>query len=200
MDLLLRMLLGGFDVIVGITGASGSVLAKVLLKNLSALVDICHIVATDNGAQVFEYETGLELGAFLADMPNIVRHSCHDMFAPIASGSFDAPGMAIVPCSMATVGKLANGIGDNLLLRAADVMLKERKTLVIVPRETPMHATHLCNLAKLATLGAVILPPVPAFYDRVETWDNMVNGVVGRILKQLGFTNDLYKKWSGVYV
>jgi len=105
--------------------------------------------------------------------------------------------MAVVPCSMATAGKLAGGCADNLLTRAADVCLKEGARLVLAPREAPLHAVHLKNLLTLSELGAMIVPPVPAFYNRGSSIDLIVDGIVGRLLKTMGISNTLYKKWEG---
>ena len=121
----------------------------------------------------------------------------HNIGAPIASGSFRADAMVIAPCSMNTCGSLANGITNNLLLRAADVMLKEGRELVIVPRETPMHAGHLENLLKLARLGAVILPASPGYYHRPDTIMDLVNMLVGKICDSLGIDNNLFQRWYG---
>ena len=189
-------------VIVGIGGASGAILAKVLIEYLSILTEIqMHIVTTPHGDAVFAHEIGESLDSFLARQKDegakIIRHGSQDMFAPIASGSFGAKSMVVVPCSMCTAGKLASGISDNLLCRAADVMLKERQKLVLVPRESPMHEIHLQNLAKLSGLGAVVAPPVPMFYDKAKTLDEMAAAMVGRILKAMDIPNDLYTVWEG---
>ena len=188
--------------IVGITGASGAILAKKLLEHLARFEIDLHVISTGHGEEVFRYETGNELDVFLTFLrgegTKIVRHGIDDMFAPVASGSFGTGGaMVIVPCSMSTAGKLANGCGDNLLVRAADVVLKERERLVIVPRESPVHEVHLQNLLTLSRLGAVIMPPMPHFYSVPKTIDEMHEGIVGRILKTMGLPNELYIKWNG---
>lgn len=188
------------SITVGITGASGSVLAKRLLEYLSHLRIKLYVVITDNGRRVFEYETGEAFEEFLSKIAEncaeVIEYEVSDMFAPIASGSFPVDCMAVLPCSMATAAKLATGCGDNLLTRAADVCLKEKTRLVIVPRESPVHAVHLKNLLALSELGAEILLPIPAFYTRTNTLDGIVDELVGRILKSCGFKNNLYKKWS----
>ena len=188
------------NIIVGITGASGSILAKRLLECLSGMDGKIHVIITENGRRVFRYETGTEFAAFLSAQgqgrAGIVEHGVTDLFAPVASGSYDADGMVIVPCSMSTAGKIATVCGDSLLTRAAYVCLKEKTRLVIVPRETPLHSAHLKNLLTLSEMGAQIVPPVPMFYSKAGSVDGMVDGIVGRILKSCGIPNDLYEKWG----
>jgi flavin prenyltransferase len=186
--------------IIGITGASGSVLAKRMLSYLSELSIELHIIITETGIQVFEYETGISWDSFLKTLSlgtaTINIYNNKDMFASVASGSFSTDGMIIVPCSMATVAKIATGTGGNLLCRAADVCLKERTRLVISPRETPLHSIHLKNLLTLSECGAMILPPVPMFYAKLDSFDGMIDGIVGRVLKSAGIENDLYTRWN----
>ncbi len=158
-----------------------------------------HIVATEHGESVFRYETGLELKTFVSsfsDQAELILHDNRNMFSSIASGSFCVRGMIIMPCSMATLGKLAACGGDSLLIRAADCCLKERVRLVVVPRETPLHSTHLRNMLTLSELGAVIVPPVPTFYAKDTSMDGTINGIVGRVLKASCIENDLYMKWG----
>ncbi|MGB8454055.1 MAG: UbiX family flavin prenyltransferase [Anaerocolumna sp.] len=186
--------------IIGITGASGSVLSKRLLSYLAGTEAELHIVATDMGKKVFEYETGVSWDLFIdtlqKDKTHIFVYDNNDMFANVASGSFVTDAMMIVPCSMATAAKIATGTGGNLLCRAADVCLKEKTKLVISPREAPLHAIHLKNLLTLSECGAVILPPVPMFYAKSGDYGDMVDGITGRILKSAGIENDLYTKWN----
>jgi len=186
--------------IIGVTGASGSVLSRRLISYLAGTGAELHIIATDTGKKVFEYETGIPWDIFL-DAVNqkksvIAAYDNKDMFAGVASGSFATDAMMIVPCSMSTAAKIAAGTGGNLLCRAADVCLKEKTKLVISPREAPLHAIHLRNLLTLSECGAVILPPVPMFYARTENYTEMIDGIVGRILKSAGIENDLYTKWN----
>ena len=186
------------NVTLGITGASGATLAARMIDFLAAKSNVAlSVVATENGAGVFEYETGESLENFLKSK-NISLFDSGDMFAPIASGSHQVRCMAIVPCSMGTVGKLASGVCDNLLVRAADVCLKERVPLIIVPRESPMHSVHLRNLATLSGLGAVIAPPFPAFYAGETALEDVYNAITGRILKCMGFKNTSYTPWRGI--
>jgi 4-hydroxy-3-polyprenylbenzoate decarboxylase len=119
------------------------------------------------------------------------------MFSILASGSSDLDGMLIVPCTMGTIGKINAGTSDNLLIRSADVMMKEGKPLVIVPRETPFSTLHLRNLHSLSSLGVKIVPPIPSFYDKPNTIDDLVGQSVGRIIKAMGVSNELYNRWSG---
>lgn len=186
--------------IIGITGASGSILSKRLLSYLAGTEAELHIIATDMGKKVFEYETGIPWVVFFNTLNQgkavIFTYDNNDMFASVASGSFATDACMIVPCSMATAAKIATGTGGNLLCRAADVCLKEKTRLVISPREAPLHAIHLKNLLTLSECGAVILPPVPMFYAKSEDYSDMIDGIVGRILKSAGIENDLYTKWN----
>jgi 4-hydroxy-3-polyprenylbenzoate decarboxylase len=186
--------------IIGVTGASGSVLARRLLSYMACLEAELHIIITEEGQKVFEYETGTAWSIFIDSIRSgkaeVIEHRNNDMFASVASGSFETDAMMIVPCSMSTAAKVANGTGGNLLCRAADVCLKERTKLVIVPRETPLHSIHLKNLLTLSECGAVILPPVPMFYAKSENYSDLIDGIAGRILKSAGIENQLYTRWD----
>lgn len=183
-------------IVVGITGASGSIYGLKLIEVLKNAGHQVHVVITDSGMGVIQYEcdTTLEDIAQVADK----IYNVHNVGAAIASGSFQADAMVIAPCSMHTCGCLANCITDNLLTRAADVMLKEGRKLIIVPRETPMHAGHLENLLKLSRLGAVIIPASPGFYHRPDTIMDLVNMLVGKICDSLGVKANLFKRWNGM--
>ncbi len=193
----------------GITGASGIPLAFKLLQELIHKQIEVSLVISQAGLITIKQEVGLSLSS----NPNVVHevlckylnlihvdklqiYGINDWFAPIASGSSVSDAMVICPCSMATLGKLSSGIGDDLLLRAADVILKERKNLILVPRETPLSAIHLENMHKLAILGVCILPPVPAFYTHPTSVDDIIDFIVSRILDQLGVDNTLSKRWG----
>ncbi len=176
--------------LLGITGASGAVYAHRLLLHLRDLGLETQVVATEHGAQVAAFEGHQGLFALAA---KVYRND--DLFAPIASGSFRHRGMVIAPCSMATLGKIAHGIGDNLLTRAADVCLKERRRLIVVPRETPMHAGHFLNQKTLSDLGAVVLPANPAFYLKPQTIDDLVDTVLARVLDHLGLDHPVSRRW-----
>ena len=140
------------------------------------------------------YETKLKVAAVreLAD----VAHDVEDLAASVSSGSFRTMGMIVAPCSMRSLGEIAHGISSNLLTRAADVVLKERRKLVLLVRETPLHAIHLRNMATLAEMGAIIAPPVPAFYNRPETLDDVIDHTVGRSLDLFDLDSGKVKRWS----
>lgn len=183
-------------IIVGITGASGSIYGLKLIEVLKNAGHQVHVVISDSGLGVIQYEcdTTLEDIALVADK----IYNVHNVGAAIASGSFQADAMVIAPCSMNTCGCLANGITENLLTRAADVMLKEGRKLVIVPREAPMHAGHLENLLKLSRMGATIIPASPGFYHRPDTIMDLVNMLVGKICDNLGVKTNLFQRWTVV--
>jgi 4-hydroxy-3-polyprenylbenzoate decarboxylase len=176
--------------ILGITGASGAIYAHRLLRHLKDLGETVHLVLTEHGRQVVTFEGHK---AMLDEADKVYKNN--DLFAPIASGSFRHKGMVVVPCSMGTLGKIANGIGDSLLARAADVALKERRRLIVLPRETPMHAVHFRNQATLCDLGAVVLPPNPAFYLKPQTIEDLVDTVLARVLDHLGLDHPVSKRW-----
>ena len=182
-------------IIVGITGASGSIYGLKLIEVLKNAGHQVHVVISDSGLGGIQYEcdTNLEDIALVADK----IYNVHNVGAAIASGSFQADAMVIAPCSMNTCGCLANGITENLLTRAADVMLKEGRKLVIVPREAPMHAGHLENLLKLSRMGATIIPASPGFYHRPDTIMDLVNMLVGKICDNLGVRTNLFQRWDG---
>ncbi|HBW37675.1 UbiX family flavin prenyltransferase [Desulfosporosinus sp. BICA1-9] len=182
-------------IVVGITGASGSIYAYTLIETLAAMGWDVEVILTQIGEKVLAYECGVEIKAFSS---GIHVHAIDDLFSSLASGSFRNDGMVVIPCSMNTLGLLANGIGDNLLARAAQVMLKERRPLVVVPREMPYNIIHLENMLRLARAGGIILPASPGFYHHPQSMDDLVRHVVGRVLDQLGIEHTLYKRWEGV--
>ncbi|MBZ4665692.1 flavin prenyltransferase UbiX [Mahella sp.] len=187
--------------IVGITGASGSIYGIRLAEELLKKGDEVHLIMTDNGRMVTAHETGYAadtLTAHLKEYGGKLRsYDINDLFAPVASGSFKVDGMIVVPCSMAALARIATGISGNLLERAADVCMKERRRLILVPRETPLNSIHLGNMLALSQAGAVILPPMPAFYHGPQSISDVVDFIVGKILDNLGIENDLYKRWNG---
>ncbi len=187
--------------IIGITGASGSIYAVRLVEELIKRNCEIYLVATDNGKKVFEYELKYQFNDWVDNLNSknnrIKICNINDMFFSIASGSFKTDGMIILPCSMATIAKLAAGIADNLLIRAGDVMLKEKRKLILVPRETPLSTIHLKNMLTLSELNVTIIPPMPAFYNHPNSIEDIVNGTVGRILESLEIDNNLYYKWKG---
>ena len=183
-------------IVLGITGATGAIFGVRLLQALRAGNVESHLILSKWGLQTVEHETGLGL-VQLRELASVV-HSTGNMAATVSSGSFRTDGMAIAPCSMRTLAAIASGNGENLVHRAADVVLKERRRLVLVVRETPLSEIHLENMLKLARIGATILPPVPAFYNRPQTIDELVDHVVARVLDQFGISADFAKRWDGV--
>ncbi|MSO65071.1 MAG: UbiX family flavin prenyltransferase [Alphaproteobacteria bacterium] len=182
--------------VVGITGASGAIFGLRLLQALQATGAEVHLVLSKWGQRTLEHETGEAVTA--AQALAQAHYAPGEMSAAIASGSFRTDGMVIVPCSMRTVAAIAHGYGDNLVHRAAEVTLKERRKLVLVPRETPLSEIHLDNLLRLARLGVVILPPDPAFYNHPKTIADIVDHVVARILDQFGIDAVFARRWDGV--
>jgi 4-hydroxy-3-polyprenylbenzoate decarboxylase len=194
---------------VAITGASGAAYAA---RTIAALLEQgcrLEIVASDFGRRLLREELGDEaaierLGDYLAakygagvKAGSFVVHSNRDLGATLASGSHDARGMVIVPCSMKTLAGVAHGLSRNLIERAADVMLKERRPLVIVPRETPMSLPQLKNMVLCAEAGAIMLPAMPAFYQGPRSLDDLADFMAGKILSALGFEHSLYPAWTG---
>ena len=172
-------------VIVGLSGASGAVLGLEVLKQLSEAGVETHLVVSRGGAMTVRHELGTDGFDRLGALAHFV-HAIDELSAPIASGSFGAEAMAIVPASMRTCAALSIGLGDNLLTRAADVMLKERRRLVILPREAPLTEAHLEALLKLTRMGAIVAPPVPPFYVKPTSLDDVVREIAARTLSWLG--------------
>lgn len=184
--------------IVGITGASGSPYAWRLLEKLNKLTCEVYVVATQPGQEVFEYEMGYSLEAGLERL-NQGRFHLEDetsFFSPIASGSQRFAGMVVCPCSMGTVGRIAAGTSDNLLIRAADVCLKEKYPLILLTRETPLHAIHLENMLKLSKTGATIMPISPSFYHHPTTIEELLDQMMGRIFDHLNLPHDFHARWE----
>ncbi len=182
-------------IVVGITGASGTVYALRLIEVLRAAGCQVHAVVTDSGWRVMEYECNVTRADFEKLVDKLYDQA--DVGAAIASGSFYCDAMVVVPCSMKTAASIAHGISDNLLTRAADVMLKEGRSLIIVPRETPMHAIHLENLLTLAKLGVRVIPACPGFYHKPESLQDLIDMLVGKICDSLGLENSLFERWQG---
>jgi len=186
--------MNSIPVVVGMAGASGSVLARATIDRLLAMELPVIATASSAARMVWREEMDESFGDALerwVDNGDFTYHAIGDLAAPIASGTYPVRGMAVVPCSMGTIAAIAHGLADNLLRRAADVCLKERRPLVLVPRETPLSAIHLDNLAALARLGATVLPPQPAFYLRPESIGDVVDFVTERTLMALGLTDAL---------
>jgi len=180
--------------IVAITGASGVIYGMRLLKVLQEKNVETHLIISKAAEKVVEHE----LEKTKADIEKLANHTYNvdDWSAPVVSGSFKTDGMIIIPCSMKTLAGVAHGYSANLVLRAADVTLKEKRTLVLVPRETPLNVVHLRNMLELAEQGVTILPAMPAYYHKPKHIDDLVDFVVGKVLDLLEINHALYKRWS----
>ena len=182
--------------VVGITGASGAIYGVRLLERLRDLPVETHLIASRWARVTIEHETGRSFAEVkaLAD----VVHAEDDQAATVSSGSFLTAGMIIAPCSTKTLAAIANGFSYNLICRAADVVLKERRRLVLAVRETPLHAAHLRNMLAVTDMGAIVAPPVPAFYAKPETLDDVVEQTVIRLLDQFDFHLESDSRWQGL--
>jgi 4-hydroxy-3-polyprenylbenzoate decarboxylase len=183
--------------IIGITGSSGPIYGIRLLQVLSRIRSIeTHLVLSPAAETVILLEVPKWTPSKIRALAN-EAHDPTDLSASIASGSFITHGMVVIPCSMRSLGAIAHSLGDNLLTRAADVTLKERRPLIIVPRETPFHLGHLRNLVAVAEMGGIIVPPIPAFYHRPQTIDDLINHTLGKILDLLQIEHRLFPRWAG---
>jgi 4-hydroxy-3-polyprenylbenzoate decarboxylase len=183
--------------VIGITGASGAIYGVRLLEVLADHKDVTtHLIVSKAAAINIKYETGREPEAVrkLAD----VSYDEGDIGAGLSSGSFKRDGMVIAPCSMKTLSAVANAYADNLIARAADTTLKERKRLVLLVREAPLHLGHLRNMVKATEMGAICFPPVPALYHKPRTIEDIVDYTVGRVLDLFDIKHDLFKRWAGL--
>ena len=181
--------------IVGLSGATGSIFGIRILQVLQPIPDIeTHLVMSKAAKMTLQVETPHSVKD-VEDMADVV-HDINNIGASIASGSFRTAGMVIAPCSMKSMGGIVLSVGGDLLVRASDVILKERKKLVLVVRETPLHLGHLESMAQLTRMGAVIFPPVPAFYHRPKTLDDVINQTVARILDQFEIETDMFSRWN----
>ena len=182
--------------VVGITGATGAIYGVRLLQRARQLQLHTHLVVTPAGVLNVHHELGLDRAQLeaLADE----AHAPGDIGACIASGSFDATAMAVAPCSMKTLAAIAHGFGDNLLTRAADVTLKERRRLLLMVRETPLNLAHLRNMTAVTEMGGIVFPPLPAFYHRPQSIDELVDETVERALSLLGVADAAPKAWRGL--
>ncbi|MFV0349930.1 MAG: UbiX family flavin prenyltransferase [Halodesulfovibrio sp.] len=184
-------------IVVGVTGASGMPLAVTLLKALAWAQDVeTHLIVSDAAREVLRLESGMDADELIALADR--SYAPGDFGAAPASGSWQHSGMVICPCSMATLAAVANGLGSNLLHRAADVTLKERRPLILVPRETPLSRVHLRNMLAADEAGAVIMPPMPGFYSNPATIQDLLDHLAGRILDHLGIAHSLVKRWEGL--
>lgn len=183
-------------IIIGMSGASGLIYGIRLLEVLKGDPQVeTHLVMTASARLNISLETDWQADAVIALADQV--HSVKDLAASIASGSFRTDGMIVAPCSMKTLSAIVNSYADNLLTRAADVMLKERRRLVLMPRETPLHAGHCELLLKACQIGAIVAPPMPALYARPKTIDDMINHNVGRVLDLFDIESGLVKRWQG---
>jgi flavin prenyltransferase len=197
---------GNDDLVVAMTGASGARYAVRLLQVLCQIDVTIHLTISPSAVQVLREEMDLNLtlesfdptGFGCLGAGRLVYHHYRDFAAGIASGSFRTGGMVIIPCSMSTLGAIAGGITTNLITRAADVHLKERRTLILVPRETPLSLIHLENMLSVTRAGAVVLPAMPGWYHRPRNLDDLINFVVARICDQLGVDNRLIARWGKI--
>lgn len=187
-------------IIVGLTGASGSIYFLHMLDFLLQQELNLHVLATEHGKKVLAYETGVDLDEKVercsGQKANVILEDNDNLFSPVASGSYRADAMVILPCSMSTLAECANGITKTLLTRAADVMIKEQRKLVIVPRETPLSTLHLKNMLELSRMGVTILPAMPGFYNHPQTVNELIDFVVGKTLDCIGIENNCYERWE----
>ncbi len=182
-------------IIVGISGASGTVYGVAVLRALQAAGVETHLVLSQGATRTMALETPFtpeEVASYAS-----VVHDVHNLAASISSGSFRTDGMVVVPCSMKSAGFIAHALNSDLLTRAADVCLKERRRLVLVIRETPLHLGHLRTLTQLAEIGAIILPPIPAMYAQPQSVDDIIAHTTGKVLDQLGIDNAHFRRWQG---
>ncbi len=185
-------------VLVGVTGASGAVYAKRLIEVLAKNRFTVEVIPSSTGKKVFEYELDTKLPEFIGSLPNATLYEPDNLFAPPSSGSHRTIGMVVIPCSMGTLGHIANGTVSNLLHRAADVTLKEKRKLILVLRETPYNRIHIENMLKVADAGGVILPASPAFYNKPKSIEELVDFIVERTLRILtGEAFNLSFDWKG---
>ena len=185
-------------IVVGITGATGVIYGVRLLEVLKDLSIEAHLIFSDAAKQNISIETDLSV-RHVEDLAYKV-YDVKDQAAPVSSGSFKTYGMVIVPCTIKTLSGVANSYNDNLIVRAADVMLKERRRLILVVRETPLHKGHLELMSKVADLGGIILPPVPAFYHAPRNIEDLIDHTVGKILDLMDIDHSLFKRWEGIPV
>lgn len=184
-------------IIVAITGATGAIYGIRLLEALQKCPEVeTHLILSSWAEKTIALET-----SFTIESVRKMTHYCHDLYnmeAPVASGSFQISGMVIIPCSMKTLAAIAHGLSENLIIRAADVMLKERKKLILVPRETPLNAIHLKNMLAVNQAGAYLIPPMPAFYNHPASINDLVNHLVGRVMDQFGLPHNLTRRWGEI--
>lgn len=185
-------------IVVGITGASGSIYGLRLIEELSKRGFRIHVVASRTALQVVPYETGVGVEEFVDGLNGqAILEDVENFFAAVASGSYKTCGMIVAPCSMGTLAGIASGISSNLLFRCADVCLKEKRPLILLARETPLSAINLENMLKLAKAGAMIFPASPGFYSQPKSISDMVDFMVGKVLDAIDVEHDLFARWGG---
>lgn len=186
----------GKRIVVGISGASGTIYGVRLMEVLKEIEGVeTHLIISKATRVTMEYETAMT-AEHLESLADHV-HAPDNMAAPVSSGSFRTAGMIVAPCSMKSLSMIANSIDDNLLVRTADVTLKERRKLVLIPRETPLHLGHLRHMVAVTEMGGVILPPVPSFYHKPRTIEDIVDQTVGKALDQFEIPHQLFNRWAG---
>ncbi len=195
-------------ILIGVTGASGSIYAERLVQALLPKVSRLYLVFSETARKVVQHELSDKIDtefslvrACRGDLSDLERtviriFGSEDLFAPVASGSSVPTAMVVAPCSMGALARIAHGISSNLLERSADVVLKQRCPLILLPRETPLSSIHLRNMLSLSDMGAHIIPAMPGFYQRPQSIDDLVDFVVGRVLDALDFPHDLYQPWN----
>ncbi len=181
-----------------ISGASGAILAKRTIEELKKRNHELLCVVSDTAREIFSNEIGESVDEFLKKL-NINRFSNNDMHSPLASGSFLLDATLVIPCSMKTLSSIAIGYTDSLITRCCDVAIKQKRKLILIPREMPLSAIHLENMLKLARIGVTILPPMLTFYTKPENLNDMINFVVGRVLDELSIEHNLFERWGGNY-
>lgn len=182
--------------VVAITGASGVIYGKRLLEVLKQKKVETHLIISSAGEKVISHELGVDR----KEIEKLATHAydVNNLTAPLMSGSFRTDGMIVIPCSMKTLAGITHGFADNLILRAADVTMKEKRRLVVVPRETPLSTVHIRNMLEAAKLGVYVVPAMPAFYNKPEKIDDMVDFIVGRVLDCFNIDHNLFKRYSGM--
>jgi 4-hydroxy-3-polyprenylbenzoate decarboxylase len=178
-----------------VTGASGSVYGLRIIEKLSRTSAETHLIISRSAEKTLYLETGKKA----ADLKSLARYSWppDDISAPLASGSFPTDGMVVAPCSIHTMSAIAHGITSNLITRAADVALKERRRLILMVRESPLHLGHLRTMASLAEMGAILAPPIPGFYNHPETIEDLIDSSVDRVMDLLGLPDEKTRRWNG---
>ncbi|MFZ4450971.1 UbiX family flavin prenyltransferase [Salibacterium aidingense] len=184
------------DIIIGMSGASGSIYGVRILEILKNMGITTHLVMSHAAGMTIREETNYQVQEVMDAADYVYKPK--EVGAAIASGSFKVDGMVIIPCSIKTLSAVANSYNDNLLTRAADVQLKENRKLVMVVRETPLHTGHLQLMTQAANIGAVVLPPVPSFYHQPQTIDDIIHHTIGKVLDQFGIDAGLFQRWGGL--